>query len=455
MFSRRGFLKSLASASLVVVSACEGDEEESSRWGNVPAFTDDEVMRTEKFPLGVQAGGMEQTTTVVWSYAPYETSVRLIVWRKEAGPRKSVIDTIVDTEEGYLKVLLTSLNPETRYRYGWISSDLTWSDVGEFQTAFETDSLKPLLVGATACTSIGRAPFPSLAWLSKASLDVFCHLGDMSYNDGSSTQADYRAAWARTLANREYRQLLSSVGTYQTWDDHEVANDDELSSLPPGVIAAGIDAFFESTPTRRGDNGELWRSFRWGKSVEFFVLDCRFEREPDRQRYISEAQMSWLKDSLAASPCHFKVLLNSVPIAKLPPIWLLEADRWQGYSNQRDELLDWIVERSIRNVWFLSGDFHLGAVWRIETVGARRHIWEIVCGPGGSAPSRRFEIASSSESAFESFFVPEQTIYASGDWAATTLYFDPITDDVTIRFISSDTEEVTFEKTLSWLDVGD
>ena len=455
MFSRRGFLKSLASASLVVATACEGDEDGLTRLENVPPFTSDETRRTARFPLGVQAGGMEQTTAVVWSYAPLDASVRLLVWRKGDGPRESIIDTVVDVEDGYLKVLLTALNPETRYRYGWVSGDLTWSDVGEFQTAFEADTLKPLLVGATACTSIGRAPFPSIAWLSKASLDVFCHLGDMSYNDGSSTQADFREAWARTLANREYRQLLSSVGTYQTWDDHEVANDDELSSLSPEAIAAGIDAFFESTPSRRGDNGELWRSFKWGKSVEFFILDCRFEREPDRQRYISEAQLSWLKDSLAASPCHFKVLLNSVPIAQLPPIWLLETDRWQGYPDQRDELLDWITEQSIRNVWFLSGDFHLGAVWRIETMGARRKMWEIVCGPGGSAPSRRFEIASSNESAFESFFEPEQTIYASGDWAATTLYFDPITDGVTIRFIDSSTEEVVFEKTLSWLDVDD
>ena len=90
--------------------------------------------------------------------------MRLLVWRK-GGSSQSIIDTVVDVEDGYLKVLPTALNPETRYRYGWVSGDLTWS-VGEFQTAFEADTSSHT-VGATACTPIGRAPFPSIAWLSR------------------------------------------------------------------------------------------------------------------------------------------------------------------------------------------------------------------------------------------------------------------------------------------------
>ena len=114
-----------------------------------------------------------------------------------------------------------------------------------------------------------------------------------------------------------------------------------------------------------------------------FILDCRQERTPSRGEYVSVAQMTWLKSALSSSPCHFKVILNSVPIAQLPDVWLMEDDRWQGYPRQRDELLNFIVDTPIDNVWFLAGDFHIGAVWRVESSGPRQQIWEILCGPGG------------------------------------------------------------------------
>ena len=158
--------------------------------------------------------------------------------------------------------------------------------------------------------------------------------------------------------------------------------------------------------------------------------------------------MNWLKSALAASECHFKIILNSVPIAKLPTVWLSENERWQGFPDQRDELLDFITNSPVDNVWFLSGDFHMGAVWRVEKTGLRRHIWEILCGPGGSKQSARYELASSDPSLFETFFEADQVKYASGDWAATTLKFDPVTDSVTVTFIDSDTGEISYQDVL-------
>ena len=163
---------------------------------------------------------------------------------------------------------------------------------------------------------------------------------------------------------------------------------------------------------------------------------------------MSVAQMNWLKSALAESDCHFKVILNSVPIAELPSVWFAENERWQGFPDQRDELLNFITDSPIRNVWFLSGDFHMGAVWRVEKTGLRRNIWEILCGPGGSKKSARYELASSDPALFERFFEAEQVEYSSGDWAATTLNFDPITDSVTVTFIDSNTGEITYRGVL-------
>ena len=48
----------------------------------------------------------------------------------------------------------------------------------------------------------------------------------------------------------------------------------------------------------------------------------------------------------------------------------------------------------------------------------------------------------------EVFFDPEQVVYASGAWAATTI-LDPEADTVTVRFIDSETADVAHESVLS------
>ena len=71
----------------------------------------------------------------------------------------------------------------------------------------------------------------------------------------------------------------------------------------------------------------------------------------------------------------------------------MDEDRWQGYPEQRQELLDFIAESSIENVWFLAGDFHMGpsgeSIEKDRTVVSGRSS----AGPGGSSPSRRITLA--------------------------------------------------------------
>ena len=55
----------------------------------------------------------------------------------------------------------------------------------------------------------------------------------------------------------------------------------------------------------------MWRSFRWGRTLELFVLDTRGERRPSTRHtphaeYLSPAQFAWLTDGLARSDAAFK-----------------------------------------------------------------------------------------------------------------------------------------------------
>ena len=199
-----------------------------------------------------------------------------------------------------------------------------------------------------------------------------------------------------------------------------------------------------TTPRREDDR--FWASYRWGATVEFFVLDVRHERT--ETEIMSEAQLTWLLGALDASPCHFKVILTSVPIANLPPLWAANAESWMRFTAQRDRLLDHLVAGAHRNVLFLAGDYHVSAVWRVEDTGPRAAYHEVLCGPAGSAPSTRFALARSSDSAWQSFFPEGRIDYALDVWTATFLTFDPEADTVRVELLAGDDGRVLFDAAL-------
>ena len=48
------------------------------------------------------------------------------------------------------------------------------------------------------------------------------------------------------------------------------------------------------------------------------IMELKETRETDEAIYISTGQFTWFTEALASSPCHFKVVMTSVPIANLP-----------------------------------------------------------------------------------------------------------------------------------------
>lgn len=463
--SRRTFLcASLATTVALpsVLAACDdgsapvapGEED-----GAVPVdwAPSDVAEDLERFRLGVQAGAMGPHRVLLWTHHGEGDPVRLRVWRdgSQEGQVLLVQDLQVAGIDGYALVPVDSLTAGTWYRYGFFDDALeSRSVLGAFRTAHAPGSLDPVTVAATACTHFSRTPYASLHLAAKQEFDVLCHLGDMSYNDGATTTAAFRERWASTLQEPAYRDILSQAGLYITLDDHEITNDSERYDLPDEIYQTGLDAFFETVAIERLDGNRFWQSYRWGDSVEFFVLDSRTERQPDTRLtdeaiYLGLDQMAWLKEGLSASPCHFKVLLNSVPITAFPEAWPSAADRWQGYASQRDELLDFITDQAIPNVWFLTGDMHAGLVSRVEREGPRRAIWEIMVGPGAPHYGNVLPGMVDFEPALREDVIPaDQFAYASGENAATLVTFDPGNDAVHVRFLHAVTEETLYEATL-------
>jgi alkaline phosphatase D len=411
----------------------------------------------EVFPLSVQAGAMQTSSALLWTFVSDAQPVELRVWRDgEAGERLLALEATVSPDAaGYLHVRAEGLQAGTWYQYAFFRSAESGelqqrSPVGRFSTAWAPGVRAPLTVAATSCTNQRFRPLDAVERMAESGdISVFLHTGDQHYNDGYETLDEFRNGWRSQLNERAYRRMHETVGLYQTWDDHEVDNDYDPTSMSRSILNAAFQAYFESFAVERGPGDGIWTSYVWGDTAEFIILDSRSERYvPDDSYYMSQAQLDWFLDRLSNSTAHFKVVLNSVPITDMPGGYFGEGDRWEGFDRQRDAVINHITSNDIRNVWFVSGDFHIGMVTRINNDGPGRRIHEIAAGPGGNTNP-----AASTLGALEFFSGVDQQIYNTGSFdteVQTFLTFDPDRNQVRIQFIEA-TGEVLYDE---WLSEG-
>jgi alkaline phosphatase D len=393
------------------------------------------------FPLGAMAGDMDATSAVLWTRYAGGATLALRVERMVDGrPVETVLDRDVPAgPDGFTHFLAEGLTPGQRYRAVFLSRSGTAvmgrSLAVRFRTALAPDALEVVTLGATSCTHARHRPFAPLQRLAaEANLDAFVHLGDMAYCDDSRSIEDFRTKYRQNYESEGFRAMFAAAGLYTTWDDHEVDNNFNPETVSATVLANARRAYFEHRAQRRHptEADRIWRSFRWGATLELFVLDGRGERRPSTRtsrtaQYLSRAQMDWLKEGLLRSTARFKVVVNSVPITNFPFTFGNGEDRWEGYAAARDEILNHITERRIQGVWWLSGDFHLGCVGKLENSGTRSALREVLAGPGGQIPNPLYLS-----------LVPPQFDFTTGENNYVTLRADPARNELTVRFVNGD-----------------
>ena len=146
---------------------------------------------------------------------------------------------------------------------------------------------------------------------------------------------------------------------------------------------------------------------------------------------LSQEEMDWLKDGLLASTACFKIILNSVPITDLSAMIGDGAmfDRWQGYPEERTEILGHIIDHEITGVLWVAGDVHYGMVGTVDPPGElAEHAWEVFVGPGGSPIG------------FGAAYTGDMTQYPVivGTWSWTRFDCDPSLRTIRVRHIGDD-----------------
>lgn len=401
------------------------------------------------FPIGVMAGdaeperkGMEPekvvlsneySQAVLWTkYKGAKKHLSVRIRRLHPAPRRLAYpqDKTATVKDGFVHFDARRLKPGTHYEYVFLEKSaggkVTRSPVGQFRTPIAPDSLEPVVFGGTSCTfqagpRLRKTNRTLLNAAGRSDLAFFLHAGDQLYCDAPKeipalTLAGYRKKYQQAFSKPGLKAVHKAFGMYTTWDDHEVFNGwqghrdtakahglnhvvSQQSNIAQ-IARWGVRSFYEHQPIRKENRKKgkqrLWRSFRWGKTLELFVLDCRNERHLKKRRYISKEQKEWLEQGLLKSEALFKFVLNSRPIGywtqkhrrkpKDNPDRPKEDYRWTTpwVVRQREDILEKSA-RKVDGVWWLSGDVHFGTTGFVDPdvkPGEKRG-GEVVMGPGG------------------------------------------------------------------------
>ncbi|HEY5944140.1 MAG TPA: alkaline phosphatase D family protein [Kofleriaceae bacterium] len=441
--TRRSILKGVAAG--ITLAACSskdtgGLSPDAAASGDAPQpITPPEAIpTTQHFVLGVSAGDLVGTSAVLWTKYAGTAPLAAFVWRmlgdsyvEEHGPLPAT------PVEGFVHVPIDGLVAGARYRYAFVELDgdarIGRSMIGKFRAPIADNAAEVLTFGAVACTDKSR-PLSVLARAAERDdLDAFLFCGDNAYCDGATTLADYRDEYVQHFGRADHVAVRASTGMYITWDDHEIKNDLNPETIDEDQLAAAFKAFFEHAPIVETTPRKIWRSARWGKTAEIFVLDCRSERLPStilsqNPQYISAAQMTWLKAGLAASPAAFKIIINSVPITNMPSVWdAYPTDRWEAYGAQRTDILRYIDDAKIEGVLWVSGDFHLAFISNVSTGGPGANQREVLVGPGAQTSN-----------VLVSTLTGPQFSFATGTNNYTTLKLDPVGRSITVGYHDAD-----------------
>lgn len=366
--SRRDFLRQVGTVATLTAGL--------PRWGGLTSAATGEALDNTGLSFSCAAGDVTPTEAVVWLRTEREGLVSV---RYGKDPQlKDFVATapakVTRDNDLTAKILVDRLDPATTYFYQAAVEGQKPGPVARLTTAPRPDENADVRFAFSGDTRATYRPFLIMDSIRTMRPDFFLHLGDTIYADLDGRAHTLDQYWSKHRANRSdlpSQNLFSETSIYVTWDDHEVeGNYRRESPLAP----IGRKAFFDYWPVRRDpkDPDRIYRSFRWGKAVELFILDTRQYRDAQAGTILGEQQKLWFLDALAKSEAMFKFVATSVPFSRPNP------DKWGGFPEERNGVLSVIRDKKIPGVVFLSADVHYAAVSRVQgNLGLR----EFIVGP--------------------------------------------------------------------------
>ena len=405
---------------------------------------------------GVAVGDVTSSSAVIWSRSSEAAEMIVAIGSNPALASPRVERGRATAEDDFTaRVTVDGLEPSTTYHYRVrFDASEPVSVSGSFRTAPSSDAAEPVrfivmgdLGGHGYCREEGKG-YAIFTEMEALEPDFLVANGDMIYADsecaaeraegGRNVSGDfpkiddpavdwtdaaavreiYLAHWRYNRADPHFQSLLSKTSMYSQWDDHEVINDFGAAWPTwtaaierdgyPTLVREGRKALFDFHPMRRHprEPDRIYRSFRWGRDVELFLIDARSYRSlndladrPDNDKtLLGREQLDWLKRGLVSSDATWKIVSTDVPLS-IPTgsqAHLFGRDAFAdgtdadysartGFERELTELLMHLDRENVANIVFVATDVHFAMSLRyqsdVDGDGDRLLFHELISGP--------------------------------------------------------------------------
>jgi alkaline phosphatase D len=234
-------------------------------------------------------------------------------------------------------------------------------------------------------------PQPIWSAINDSKPNLFIFGGDNVYASEQPWRLDkLQNAYAQLAQNTGFAQLRNTTPLQVIWDDHDYGLNDGGADFPHKQASKDEFLKFWNLPVtdpRRSREG-LYHSSIYGsegKFVQIILLDCRSFRSvlkptdarntPGKERYLPDAdpaktmlgaaQWLWLEQQLL-QPADVRFIVSGVQVVVDGHGW----ECWGNFPTEQTKLINLISSTRAQGVVFLSGDRHIGAMYKHQVVGS-------------------------------------------------------------------------------------
>lgn len=236
-------------------------------------------------------------------------------------------------------------------------------------------------------------PQPIWATIARENPDMFLFIGDNVYADHNRgkpvenfSRAELEFSYGLLQEHPDFAPFRARVPMLSTWDDHDFGKNDAgvefaLKSDAKELMLATLGAPQETAMVSRPGVYHAATYGAEGQRVQVIMLDTRWFRTaltqtdergaPGKERYVpdgnpsntmlGEAQWRWLAERLK-EPADLRLLVSSIQVIADGHGW----EAWRTMPIERERLFNLIETTGADNMVILSGDRHVGGLYRQE-----------------------------------------------------------------------------------------
>ena len=314
-----------------------------------------------------------------------------ITWSTKGVKTKNTGWLPVDPEEDYIrKVEIANLLPGSSYEIKVKSQSIEGfpgqTVRGKFRTAPAPDQKSVIKFVVTTCqdyprrdTPKGHQIYPRMLELDP---DFFVHTGDVEYYDKpqpwANNQILARFKWNRLYGLPYLSHFHRQVGSYFMKDDHDTTSNDSW----PGIDFVdltweqGKELFREQFPIR----DKNYRTIRWGKDLQIWLVEGRDFRSPNTMKDGSEKsiwgkeQKEWFFRTFSASNATFRILISPTPVVGPDRSSKNDNHANRGFKHEGDQIRKFLASQ--KNAFVICGDRH----WQYVSIDQKTGLKEFSCG---------------------------------------------------------------------------